>query len=90
MPHRKELRQVLLQDPGNFNAHEQLAICLESNGNLAEAESVYKKAIALRPNYWVGYNNLGFFYYAHSRYQEALAMFQRVTEQVPDNVRRPQ
>ena len=36
----------------------------------AAAEATYKKAIALRPNYWGVYSWLGVFYYNQSRYAE--------------------
>src|SRR4029077_11913950 len=49
------------------------------------AEATYQRAIALRPDYWGGYNYLAAFYDAQHRPQEAIATFRRVTQMTPDN-----
>jgi serine/threonine-protein kinase len=50
-----------------------------------DAEASLKKSIALRPDYWDGYNSLGAFYHRQARYREAAAEFRRVLELTPDN-----
>ena len=57
----------------------------ESVGRLQDAENGYKRAIALRPDYWEGYNALGSFYYGQKRSGDAIAQFQKVVELTPDN-----
>jgi Flp pilus assembly protein TadD len=57
----------------------------EHMGHAAEAEANYKRAIALRPDYWDGYTALGNFYDRQNRVQEALAQYRRVVELTPDN-----
>ncbi len=51
----------------------------------ADAEAAYRKAIALRPDSWNGYNFLGSFLYAHQRYKEAVEQFRHAIQLTPDN-----
>ena len=51
----------------------------------ADAESSLKKAIALRPDNWDGYNSLGSLYICASRYREAADAFRKILELTPDN-----
>ncbi len=62
-----------------------LAEAYTNLGNFAAAESIYKKAIALRPNYWGVYSWLGLFYHNQARYSDAAAMFLKATQLAPDN-----
>ena len=57
----------------------------ESLNRLQEAEQSYKAVIALRPDYWAGYNRLGTFYLRHGRLEEAAQMYTQVTSLVPDS-----
>jgi serine/threonine-protein kinase len=52
---------------------------------LQEAEQSYKAVIALRPDYWAGYNRLGTFYLRNGRLEEAAQMYTQVTSLVPDS-----
>ena len=54
---------------------------------LKEAESTYKKAIEMKPDFWAGYNSLGAFYLQHGRYEEAIPQFRHVIELTPQNTR---
>jgi serine/threonine-protein kinase len=64
-----------------------MARAYEGMNKTAEAESVYKKAIGLRPGYWAGYNELGRFYARLAQYADAEKQFRRVVELTPDNPR---
>ena len=53
----------------------------------AEAEANYKRAIALRADYWdaPAIRRLGNFYDRQNRPKDAIAQYQRVIELTPDN-----
>ena len=51
------------------------------------AEATHRRALALQPNYWAVYNQLGFFYYRAGRYAEAIPMFREFARLRPDSVR---
>ena len=68
-------------------ALEGVASAYGKLGNTAAAESAFKKAIELRPNYWSVYSWLGEFYFNQARYADAAAMFQKVIDLAPDNYR---
>jgi serine/threonine protein kinase/tetratricopeptide (TPR) repeat protein len=82
-----EFSRVLEREPTNDLAYKGLADAYERLGSLAQAESTYKRAIALRPHYWATYNWLGVFYYHQARFHEASQMFQQVVALAPDSVR---
>lgn len=56
-----------------------------SMGQPDKAEDTYKRAVALRPEDWGGYYELGAFYYRCGRNTEAAVEFARVLEITPDN-----
>jgi Flp pilus assembly protein TadD len=64
-----------------------LADAYQEAGRSSDAETTYRKAIGLQPNYWAVYNRLGVFYFRTGKYQKAVEMFQRVVALTPDNVR---
>lgn len=78
---------ALSTDPSNADAYRGLAQAYEFSSNLTEAESTYKKAIRLKPDYWAGYNLLGAFYFRNNKFEEAREQFQTVIELTPDNHR---
>jgi len=55
----QEYQRALQLDPRSADAVIGLAESYESAGRNADAEAAYRKAIALRPDSWSGYNNLG-------------------------------
>ncbi len=57
----------------------------EHTGRVTDAEATYKRAIALRPDYWDGYNSLGDFYDRQKRVQDSIAQYRRIIELTPDN-----
>lgn len=50
-----------------------------------EAEATFKRAIALRPQYWAGYSRLARFYIEQSRYKEAAGEFELAAQHAPQN-----
>jgi len=53
----------------------------------SEAESTFKRAIEISPNYWAVYNWFGNYYYRNSRYRDAEDMFRKSVELKPGNHR---
>jgi Flp pilus assembly protein TadD len=74
-------------EPTTDDAYRGLGEAYQNLGNLAEAEKTYRRAIALRPNYWAPYNWMGVFYFHEARFADAAAMFNKVTALVPDSFR---
>ncbi len=81
----KQYQRALQLDPGSDYALGQLADAYQRLGNPKAAESAYRHAIALRPNYWGVYSGLGALFYGQARYSEAAEMFRKVIELAPDN-----
>ena len=69
----------------NADALLGMARVYESVARFADAESTFKEAAALRPDYWDGYSTLGLFYLRRQRYEDARAQFRHVLELTPDN-----
>jgi serine/threonine-protein kinase len=57
----------------------------EHMGDVPGAEASYKRAIALRPDYWDGYRVLAEFYDRQKRVQDSIAQYRRIIELTPDN-----
>src|SRR5207245_10967850 len=72
-------------EPTTDAAYAGLGEAYQHLCNLAEAEKTYRRAIALRPNYWAPYNWLGVFYFSQARFADAAAMFNKVIALVPDS-----
>ena len=81
----QEFQRAVSSNSGSEEALRGLATAYTNVGNFAAAESTYKKAIELRPNYWGVYSWMGLFYYGQARYADATAMFLKATELAPDN-----
>ena len=71
----------------NETALTGLASTYDAQGDLAQAEATYRKAIELKQDYWGGYYHLGLFYYHHNRYKEAIPQFERMAALTPENAR---
>jgi tetratricopeptide (TPR) repeat protein len=78
---------ALKQQPHSIDAVLGLAGAYQAVGRSSDAESSYRRALALQPGYWVTYNQFGNFYHRAGRYAEAAQMFQRVVALTPDNAR---
>ena len=77
----------LIENQQSEDAWRGLADAYTNVGKLRAAEATYKKAIALRPNYWGVYNWLGAFYAGEAKYSEAAEMFRQAAALAPDNYR---
>ena len=64
-----------------------LAAAYQKTGNTGAAEEAFRKAAALRPNYWGVYSAFGTFYYGQARYADAAAMFGKAIQLAPLNYR---
>ena len=80
-----EFRHALELDPRDADALNGMACGQETAGQVADAEATYKRAIALRPDYWDGYNTLGAFYVRQRRFDDAIEQLQRARQLTPDN-----
>src|SRR6266478_918651 len=62
-----------------------LAAAYQKQGKSSAAEDAYRKAISLRPNYWLVYSAFGTFYYNQARYAEAAGLFKKAIQLAPLN-----
>ncbi len=76
---------AISQDATNDQAYVGLARSYERLGDDAKAEATYRRAIALRPQYWASHDRLGTFYRERSRYVEAAEQFSIEVALTPDN-----
>ncbi len=81
----QEFQKALDINPRDAAAVMGMASAYEHTSHAAEAEANYKRAIALRPDYWDGYTALGNFYDRQNRLPDAIAQYRRVIELTPDN-----
>ena len=81
----QEFQKALNINPRDASAVSGLARVYERMDHPAEAEANYKRAIALRADYWDGYTALGNFYDRQNRPKDAIAQYRRVIELTPDN-----
>jgi serine/threonine protein kinase/Tfp pilus assembly protein PilF len=82
-----EFERAVQIDQSNEDGLRGLADAYGKLGNVADAEAAYRKAIALRPNYWGVHSWLGAFYYNQARYNDAILQFQEVVKLAPNNYR---
>jgi serine/threonine-protein kinase len=81
----QEFQRALKLDANNADAMQGQASIFGKQERLAQAETLYRTAAALRPDYWGGYHELARFYYAQHRYEEAAGQFRSAIELAPDN-----
>ena len=82
-----DFQNALARDSSYTDAIGGLALTYDALGRLDEAEAAYHRAIALKPDYWVGYRDLGRFYFKHARYEDAIEQYQHVLALTPLNAR---
>ncbi len=71
---------VLQQRQNEAEAILALAQAYEYKGEIKNAETQYLRAIALRPEYWDVYNQIGGFYLNQGEFQKAEEYWRKVTE----------
>ena len=81
----QEIQQALKLEPNDADALLMEAEIFASMGRQQESEAIYKTAVALRPEQWGGYYELGAFYFHEQRYADAAAQFEHVLHLTPDN-----
>ena len=81
----QEFQRALDLEQWNVDALLGQADLYANIGRVDEAEDEYKKAVALRPESWEGYQRLGFFYFRQHRFEDAATQFRRLLELVPDS-----
>ncbi|MGE5321683.1 MAG: protein kinase domain-containing protein [Actinomycetota bacterium] len=81
----QHLQRALELDGSRDEAYRELSLAFDKLHRPADAESLLKRAIALRPQYWPGYQWLGWFYYDHGRNAEAVEQFKREVAMAPDS-----
>jgi eukaryotic-like serine/threonine-protein kinase len=74
-------------DPKSALACLGLAKLAVAEGKTADAEPLFRKAIGLAPNDWIPNTEFGIFLYRNSRYEDAVKVWERSRNLVPDNVR---
>ena len=79
------LRQALSIDSTSHDALVELARTTERLGDAVDAEKLFRRAIALRPEYWMGNNALGGFYIRQRRFEDAAAQYRMIIARMPDN-----
>ncbi len=78
-------RGALAVEPNHTDALLGLADAYYQNGDVTQAEPLYKRAIDTKPDYWIGYNRLGRFYFRIGRVKEATRQFEQIIRLTPDN-----
>lgn len=76
---QRSLAQALKGEPRSVEANNMMGVLLQQEGspsNVAKAESYFKKAIAIDPNYAQARNNYGVYLSGRKRYSEAVEQFQ--------------
>jgi len=81
----QELQRALELDQHNVAALLGMADTYSKLGRNQEAEGLYKRSIALRPELWDGYYRLGIFYYGQNHFLEAAEQFRQVIQFLPDH-----
>lgn len=76
---KRQLEQALDADPRSAEANDMMGVLLQQEGsipNLKKAESYFKKAIELDPNFIQARNNYGVYLAKVQRYTEAMKQFE--------------
>jgi tetratricopeptide (TPR) repeat protein/TolB-like protein len=83
----REFQAALDREPTSDEAYVGLARSQARGGAVEAAEATYKRAIALRPEYWATHVRLGTFYREHARYADAAREYELAVTLTPDNAR---
>jgi tetratricopeptide (TPR) repeat protein len=82
-----EFQAALDREPTSDEAYLGLARAQSRGGNAEAVEATYKRAIALRPEYWATHIWLGLFYRERGRYADAAQAYEAALRLTPDNAR---
>ncbi|MFC2048833.1 tetratricopeptide repeat protein [Elusimicrobiota bacterium] len=77
-------KDVIIQYPDNFRAHNNLGVLYEAQKKYDKAFQEYQKALEIYPDYAKGHNNLGVLYEAQKKYDKAFQEHQKALEIYPD------
>ena len=77
-------RDTVIQQPGDYLAHNNLGKALSESGQLQEAIAQYLESIRLNPNYFPAHNNLGATLNEAGRWPEAIPQFETALRLKPD------
>ena len=80
---RRAFRSAVDSDGRCYEAHVWLAVCSAEAGESTEAESLFKKAIRLRPGFPKAVEQLAYFYHVNGRFDEALLLYRKIAEMAP-------
>jgi tetratricopeptide (TPR) repeat protein len=83
----REFQAALDREPTSDEAYLGLARAQSRGGSAEAAEATYRRAIALRPEYWATYVWLGLFYRERGRYADAALAYEAALPLTPDNAR---
>jgi tetratricopeptide (TPR) repeat protein len=81
----KFLKQIVENDPKDFEAWAELGIAYAKNEKKDEAEIAYKKSLELKPDFLLTLLNLGRFYLLNKDSENAISVLTRAVEAVPLN-----
>ncbi len=79
----ERLYRYMMQYGADYGLHTGLGYALYQKKDYARALAELRQAIALKPDYYVAYNNLGLVLAAQEKYDEALAAFQESVARDP-------
>jgi len=82
-----DLARVLLEDPSNPTAHEELALLCEGASRNEEALVHHREALRLAPESARAANNLGFALLARGRHADAVPILEKALRAHPADVR---
>lgn len=79
------LKEIVENDPADFQAWTELGTAYLMGGNMAEAEKAYRRAIQEKPTFALALLNLGRVLRTQKRYAESVDPLSRATEARPDS-----
>lgn len=79
----EQTKKALTRDPSNAKALLWQAEIYERLNRWSDAEATYRRVLKERPNFWVAYNELGYFLRGQGRFQEAVQAFRAACAAAP-------
>jgi Flp pilus assembly protein TadD len=81
----QEFQHALSLNARDAFALTGMARAYENAGRIPDAEAAYRRAAAMRPEDWDGYNNLGMFLDRQRKYDDAITQYNHALQLTPDN-----